>query len=239
MSIDKDIHKSHISQQFNESLDSIIGKLLEMGELTQEQLQHAISALLDDDSELAEFVNKRDREVDSMELDIDSECTEILVRRQPAASDLRLVLAVSRSCRDLERVGDEAAKIARRSLSLSEEGHLPNGYLEVKHVSELVGDMLEGSMASFRDFDAERALQVMHQDKQVDAEYKRAMRSLVLHMMEDPRYITPALNVIWILRALERIGDHAENIAEYVIYLAKGVDVRHKSLKKVEKQVRQ
>ncbi|ADU67297.1 phosphate signaling complex protein PhoU [Desulfurispirillum indicum] len=237
MNIDKNIHRTHISKQFNESLDNIINGLLDMGNLARTQLKSAVQALLEENRELAETVNANDREVDAMEVAIDNECTEIIVRRQPAASDLRLILAVARSSRDLERIGDEAAKVARRALSLMEEGRPVVGYSEVRQLADLVLSMLDTALLAFSDFDADTALRVMHQDKDVDAEYKRAMRSLVMHMMEDPRCISQTLNIIWILRALERIGDHAENIAEYVIYLAKGMDVRHKSLKKIEKEL--
>jgi phosphate transport system protein len=162
-----------------------------------------------------------------MEMSIDEECARILARRQPAAGDLRLVLAISKVNTDLERVGDEAGKIARQAIQLSEDGAASRGYVEVRHIGERVIDMLHRALDSFARLDAVQALEVAREDKFVDREYNSAIRELVTYMMEDSRQITRTLNVIWALRSLERIGDHARNIAEYVIYLVKGKDVRH------------
>ena len=162
-----------------------------------------------------------------MEVSIDKECARILALRHPAASDLRLVISVSKVTNDLERIGDEAAKVAQQTLELSDGDHSEQGYIEVRHIGEQVRLMVREALDSFARFDADAALQVAKKDKDVDREYGSALRELVTFMMEDPRYITRVLNVLWSLRALERIGDHARNIAEHVIYLVKGRDVRH------------
>ena len=161
----------------------------------------------------------------------------ILARRQPAASDLRLVISISKSVIDLERIGDEASKIARRAIQLCEEGSAPRGYVEVRHIGDQVRRMVRDSLDAFARFDAQLALSVAQYDKTVDREYKTALRELATYMMEDPRSISRVLNIIWALRSLERIGDHARNIAELVIYLVRGTDVRHLGLKRMQEEV--
>lgn len=227
MDITSDTHSQHISRQFNHELEELKTHLLAMGGLVEKQVQDAVAALLEGDSRLAERVRDNDQAVNEMQLKIDDECTRVLARRQPAASDLRLVLAVIRATSDLERVGDEASKIARNALSLTESGSGTKGFVEVRHISEQVRKMLRDALTAFARFDIDLALEVVHQDEAVDSEYTSAMRSLMTFMMEDARSISPVLNVMWILRALERIGDHADNLAEYVIYLVKGLDIRH------------
>ncbi|MCE8018685.1 phosphate signaling complex protein PhoU [Halomonas sp. MCCC 1A11036] len=227
MEITSETHSQHISRQFNQELEALKTQLMTMGGLVEQQVQEAIQALLDSDSRLAEKVRDRDRDVNAMQLKIDDECTRVLARRQPAASDLRLVLAVIRATADLERIGDEASKIARNALTLIDSGNNVRGLVEVRHISEHVRRMLRDALTAFARFDTELALQVVHEDDSVDDEYSSAMRSLMTFMMEDNRAIGPVLNVMWILRALERVGDHADNLAEYVIYLVKGLDIRH------------
>jgi phosphate transport system protein len=227
MDITSDTHSQHISRQFNQELEALKTQLMTMGGLVEQQVQEAIQSLLESDSRLAEKVRDRDRDVNAMQLKIDDECTRVLARRQPAASDLRLVLAVSRATADLERIGDEASKIARNALTLIDSGNNVRGLVEVRHISEHVRRMLRDALTAFARFDTELALQVVHEDESVDDEYGSAMRSLMTFMMEDNRAIGPVLNVMWILRALERVGDHADNLAEYVIYLVKGLDIRH------------
>lgn len=227
MDITSDTHSQHISRQFNQELEELKTHLMTMGGLVENQVLEAVRALLEGDSRLAEKVRDRDRQVNDMQLKIDDECTRVLARRQPAASDLRLVLAVIRATADLERIGDEASKIARNALSLIESGTTVRGLVEVRHISEHVRKMLRDALTAFARFDTELALQVVREDEAVDDEYGSAMRSLVTFMMEDNRAIGPVLSVMWILRALERVGDHADNLAEYVIYLVKGLDIRH------------
>ncbi len=236
MDITSDTHSQHISNQFNQELEALKTHLMAMGGLVEKQIQDAIAALLEGDSRLAERVRDNDTAVNDMQLKIDEECTRVLARRQPAASDLRLVLAVIRATSDLERIGDEANKIARNALSLAESGRSARGFVEVRHISEHVRNMVRDALTAFARFDTELALKVVREDDAVDSEYTSAMRSLVTFMMEDPRSITSILSVMWILRALERIGDHADNLAEYVIYLVKGLDIRHSDVGALDEQ---
>lgn len=229
MDITSDTHSQHISRQFNQELEALKTQLMTMGGLVEQQVQEAIQALIDSDGRLAEKVRHREPDVNAMQLKIDEECTRVLARRQPAASDLRLVLAVIRGTSDLERIGDEASKIARNALTLIESGNSVRGLVEVRHISEQVRRMLRDALTAFARFDTELALQVVRDDDTVDDEYGSAMRSLVTFMMEDSRAIGSVLNVMGILRALERVGDHADNLAEYVIYLVKGLDIRHRN----------
>ncbi|MGI0120045.1 phosphate signaling complex protein PhoU [Zooshikella sp. RANM57] len=232
-----DMYSQHISQQFNNELEEIKNQLLSMGGLVEKQVSDAMRALIDADSGLAKEVRRKDDDINQMELHIDEECTRILARRQPAAIDLRLVLACSKAATDLERVGDEAAKIARHAIKLTEEGEAPRGYIETRHIGSRVRRMIQDALTAFARFDPELAFRVAQEDKSVDLEYKTAMRELVTFMMEDPRSITRVLNIIWVLRSLERIGDHARNIAEHVIYLVKGQDVRYIGLKRMKEEV--
>ncbi|MBB3141709.1 phosphate signaling complex protein PhoU [Halomonas organivorans] len=227
MDITSDIHSQHISRQFNHELEELKTHLMAMGGLVEKQVQDAVRSLLDGDSALAERVVDNDRAVNDMQIKIDDECTRVLARRQPAASDLRLVLAVIRAASDLERIGDEASKVARNALELVENHDGSRGFVEVRIISEHVRKMVRDSLTAFARFDTELALQVVQEDDQVDSEYQSAMRSLMTFMMEDARAISPVLGIMWILRALERVGDHANNLAEYVIYLVKGLDIRH------------
>lgn len=234
MAVNKDTYSHHISQQFNDELEDVKSRLLEMGGQAERQLDDAIRALIDADSELAVQVCQKDKLVNRMEVDIDEECTRILARRQPAASDLRLVMAISKAITDLERIGDESKRIAKLAIQLSESGEAPRGYVEVRHISEKVRQMVHQALDAFARFNVEVALEVARADKDVDVEYATAMRELITYMMEDPRSISRVIHVIWALRSLERVGDHARNIAEQVIYLVKGTDVRHVSYEQME-----
>ena len=227
MDITNDPHSQHISRQFNQELESLKTQLLAMGGLVERQINEVIAALLEGDFEAAERVRDNDREVNNFQLEIDDECAHILARRQPTASDLRLVLAVTRATSDLERMGDEANKIARHALSLIEEGLTSRGFTEVRHISTRVRDMVRNALTAFARMDVPMAREVLGEDEIVDQDYQTAMRSLVTFMMEDPRSIGSVLNVMWILRSLERIGDHADNLAESVVYLVEGDDIRH------------
>ena len=227
----------HISQQFNNELEELRSRLLAMGGVVEKQVSDSIQSLIDADSDLALSVRAKDEDVNFMEVSIDEEAARILARRQPAASDLRLVIACTKAATDLERIGDEAAKIAKFSMELVEKGEAPRGYIEARHIGTHVRKMVQDSLNAFARFDADLALSVAQEDKSVDREYRSAMRELVTYMMEDPRFITRVLNIMWVLRSLERIGDHARNIAEYVIYLVKGTDVRHIGLKRMKAEV--
>lgn len=227
----------HISKQFNTDLEKLRTAVLEMGGLVEGQLADAVKSIETGDLSLAQKVREAEEEVNQREVEIDAECTEVLARRQPAASDLRLVLIVAKAIRDLERVGDEASKIARMAIEIGDEEAVPEGFHELRHMSANVQKMLNAALDAFARFDVPAALKVMREDKHVDREYKSAIREMVTMMMEDPRSISRVLNVIWSLRALERIGDHARNIAEHVIYLVRGTDVRHISIKEIERQL--
>ncbi|MBR9909926.1 MAG: phosphate signaling complex protein PhoU [Gammaproteobacteria bacterium] len=229
----------HISGQFNADLEALKTELLEMGGLVEEQVISAVKAITSADSELAEQVITREEEVDNFEVKLDEQCTLVLARRQPAAGDLRMVLAVAKIIRDLERMGDEAQKIAKMALELNEEGEAPRGYVELRHIGSLVHQMVINTLDCFARFDVNLALNVAKEDGRVDQEYKSAMRELATYMMEDPRSISRVLNIVWAIRSLERIGDHSRNIAEHVIFLVKGLDVRHVSVKEMQRKLGQ
>ena len=230
-------HSQHISQRFNAELEEVKSSMLEMGGIVEKQLSTAIAALAEVDSGIGRTVIAGDDEVDSLEVRIDEECNLILARRQPAASDLRLVLAIIKATRDLERIGDESCKIARAGVKLSEKAELSKGIQEFKSLGESVARMVHKALDAFARYDAESALQVAKDDARVDDEYSLAMRSMITYMMEDPDSISTVLHVLWALRALERIGDHAKNISEHVIYLVQGTDIRHEDLDKVARKV--
>ncbi len=234
MELSKDTFSTHISQQFNDELEQIRTELLTMGGIVERQVHDAIQALLTGDAELAEQSRRVDTQTNDMELMIDERCTSIIARRQPAASDLRLVVAISKSVNDLERMGDEASRICRQVIELVEEGESQRGYQEVRHIGSLVSSMVKDVLTAFARNDTELAYHVAKQDKAVDQEYRTAMRSLMTYMMEDSRAISSCLNVIWVLRSLERIGDHSRNMAEHLIYLVSGKDVRHQPLSKIK-----
>lgn len=217
----------HISGQFNTELESLRNQLLAMGGQVEQQLTTALDALMKLDSGVAESIVRNDAEINQMEMTIDDECATIIARRQPTASDLRLVITIIKVNRDLERIGDEAAKVARQAVQLSEGGMSPSSFVEIRHIGTLVGVLLRQSLDAFARLDVTKAIEVVRGDAEVDKEYGSAMRSLVTFMVEDPRNIGAILNEMWALRSLERIGDHACNIAEHVVYLVKGLDVRH------------
>jgi phosphate transport system protein len=229
--LNQDSYKQHISEQFNEELDGVKSRMLVMGGLVEQQITAAVAAIVASDSGAASEVVKRDDAVNRAEVAIDDDCARILARRQPAASDLRLVLAISKVIMDLERIGDEAAKIARQAINMSEQGaSSPSGFVEMRHIGAHVTTMLRDALDAFARLDVEAAVQVAHEDRLVDKEYASALRSQMTYMMEDPRVIGAVMNQIWALRSLERIGDHSRNIAEHVIYLVKGLNVRHVEL---------
>lgn len=220
----------HISTNFNSDLEDMRNHILAMGGMVEKQVSNAVQALVECDSSLAAQVLVTEKQINGFERQIDEECMRVLALRQPAASDLRLVVAVTKANVDLERVGDEASKIAKMAIKLSEQEQTPGINNEVRHIGDHVGKMLHEALDAFARFDVEQATSVVRADENVDVEYDSAMRQLMTFMMEDPRTITRVLNVMWSLRALERVGDHARNVAEQVIFSVKGEDVRHRSL---------
>ena len=230
-------YQQHISARFNAELESLRNQMLEMGGKVEQQLNGALDALMKMDSGEAEIIVSGDGEVNQMEMAIDDECASILARRQPTASDLRLVVAIIKVNTDLERIGDEAAKVAKQVVRMSEDGTSPSNFIELRHIGSRVAIMLRRALDSFARLDVDMAVEVMKGDGEVDKEYGSAMRSLVTFMMEDPRDIGAILNEMWALRSLERVGDHAANIAEHVVYLVRGLDVRHGHLDDLEEQL--
>ena len=228
---------THISRQYNAELEDIRSLVLQMGGLVEQQIDQAIIALAKADIALAEDVVTNDYKVNKLEVTIDEECNQIIARRQPAAGDLRLVVAVIKTITDLERIGDEAEKIARMAVRLATEERPKNNYIEIQALGNHVRIMVHDALDAFARLDTVAALRVAREDTLVDKEYEGVMRQMITFMMEDPRTITRMLNVMWAARALERIGDHASNICEYVIYLVKGKDVRHTRLEDIEKEV--
>jgi phosphate transport system protein len=227
----------HISRRFNEDLERLRGMVMSMGGLVEQQLTQAVTALIDGDSALGEAVARNDFKVNAMEVSIDEECQRILATRAPAAGDLRVVLAVIKSITDLERVGDECEKIGYIGSRLANQERPADKYRELKHLARAVQDMLHAALDSYARLDAEAALKIARQDRAVDEEYESIQRQCITFMMEDPRTIRRALDTLLVARALERIGDHAKNLCEYVIYMVHGKDVRHTRLEDVESEL--
>ena len=232
------ISTEHTSKQFDAELDTVRAQVLQMGGLVESQIQLAIEALINDDVPLMDRVIGDDHRVNAMEVQIDESCTQIIVRRQPTAGDLRMVMTVVKTITDLERIGDEAAKIARMGKLLSQKKSLilPR-YTEITHIAELALDMLRKSLDAFARLDLFYTAQVVRQDELVDEEFRTILRYLITYMMEDPRTISIALEILFIAKAIERIGDHAKNMSEYVVYMVKGKDVRHVTVEEIEREV--
>ena len=229
----------HISRRFNEDLERVRTKVLAMGGFVEQQIQKAITALLEGDSALGEAVAIADQQVNDMEVSIDEECSRILATRAPAAGDLRVIVAIIKTITDLERMGDEGEKIGYIASRLATMERPADKYREIKHLGRIVTEMVHESLDAFARMDADEALRVARQDRLVDEEYEAIQRQSITFMMEDPRTIRRALDVMWIVRSLERIGDHAKNISEYIIYMVYGKDVRHTSLDDVERALGQ
>src|SRR5271154_5309800 len=227
----------HTSRRFNEDLERVRTKVLAMGGFVEEQLSKALTALVNADSSLGQLVASKDREVNGMEVTIDEECSRILATRAPAAGDLRMLVATIKTITDLERIGDECEKIGHIAARLATIERPANRYREVKHLGRTVQILVHDTLDAFARLDAEAALKTCRQDRIVDEEYEAIQRQCITFMMEDPRTIRRALDVMWVVRSLERIGDHAKNICEYVIYMVHGKDVRHTSLDHVEREL--
>lgn len=227
----------HISKRFDNELEDLRNKVLTMGGLVETQVKNGLRALMESDSAIAKHVAEDDHMINAMEIKIDDECLKILARRQPAASDLRLVITIIKIINDLERIGDLAEKLGRFELELIDEGSTSKEYAKLEHLGQLVSAMLNNALNAFARMDSDAALKTIKKDKKVNSEYESLMRQLITRMMEDPRHIKNVLRVTWCARALERMGDHSRNICEYVLFLVHGEDFRHSKYKDVKNQL--
>jgi phosphate transport system protein len=217
----------HISRRFNKDIEELRNSVLTMGGLVESQLSRAIAAIVSGDSELGLQVAGDDYKVNELEVKIDEDCSRVLATRAPAAGDLRLIVAIIKTITDLERIGDEAEKIGYLASKLAGMDRPPDSYRELKTLGTHVLHMVRDAMNAFARLDVEEAFEVVREDERVDDEYEAIQRQCITFMMEDPRSIKRVMNVTWAARSLERIGDHAKNICEYVIYMVQGRDVRH------------
>ena len=231
--------RKHISKQFDADLKSVQMNVLQMGGLVEEQIERAVKALTTANQDLMEQVVVDDHRVNAMEVSIDEICSQIIARRQPAASDLRMLIMVIKIITDLERMGDEAAKIARMAQLIYADDRMNKPrFIEIRHVANIAIEMLRRSLDAFARLDVAEAAQVARQDELVDEEFRSIIRQLITFMMEDPRNISSSIEILFAAKAIERIGDHAKNMSEYVIYLVKGKDVRHVGIKEIERVIR-
>jgi phosphate transport system protein len=218
----------HISKRFDAELEGLRSRVLQMGGLVEQQITRAMEVLSYGDIALADQVIADDHRVNAMEVGIDDDCTHIIAKRQPTASDLRMVMAVVKTITDLERIGDEAQKIARMAKQLHQSGARFNHQLaDIRYACNITLDMIKTSLDAFARLDVSGAAKVVQQDAEVDARFRAILRQLMTFMMEDPRTISASIDILFIAKAIERIGDHAKNMSEYVVYLVKGKDVRH------------
>ncbi|CAL61290.1 Phosphate transport system protein PhoU [Herminiimonas arsenicoxydans] len=218
----------HSSKQYDMDLETIRSKVLLMGGLVENQFQDAVSSFKSGNIAQAEQVIKVDQDVNRLEVSLDDACSHLIVKRQPAANDLRTVMATIKVIIDLERIGDEATKIARSAKSITERGVTTiNHYEIIRVMASSAGNMLHDALDAFARLDGKQAIQLIAKDEVVNHEFRSIMRNLITFMMEDPRTISCALDTLWVAKAIERIGDHAKNIAEYVIYIVEGKDIRH------------
>ena len=227
----------HISKKFDAELEGVRSRVLQMGGLVEQQINRAMEALANGDMALADQVIVDDHRVNAMEVGIDENCTHIIAKRQPTAGDLRMVMAVVKTITDLERIGDEAQKIARMAKLAHEREHGTSPrFSEVLYASTVALAMLKTALDAFARLDVAAAAKVVKQDQIVDEQFRGIMRQLVTFMMEDPRTISACIDILFIAKAIERIGDHAKNMSEYVVYLVKGKDVRHITAEEFERE---
>ena len=229
----------HLSSQFDSELNGVSSRVMELGGLVESQIRLAIYSLSQFNPDTANQVLETEVRVNAMEIDIDRELSSIIARRQPTARDLRLLIAISKTTANLERAGDEAAKIARMVRSIIESGSarsLPSSDLRV--AAELASGLLRKALDAFARLDTTVALAILKEDDEIDKEFDGFVRKLITYMMEDPRTISPSLDLLFVAKAIERIGDHAKNIAEFIIYIVKGEDVRHTPMAQIESAIR-
>lgn len=229
----------HLSTQFDSELTAVSARVMELGGLVESQIRQAIYALSQFSVEVANEVTANEAHVNAMEIEIDRDLSSIIARRQPTARDLRLLIAISKTTANLERVGDEAEKIARMVRSIIQSGSprsLPS--LELRIAADLASGLLNKALDAFARLDITAAVAILKEDDLIDAEFDGFVRKLITYMMEDPRMISPSLDLLFLAKAIERIGDHAKNIAEFIIYVVKGEDVRHSTMEKIEQVVR-
>ncbi len=227
----------HISSRYNTDLEHVRSSVLEMGGLVERQLTQAIGGITEPDARVMVRVAQEELRVNQLERSIDEDCSRILATRGPTASDLRLIITILKTITDLERIGDEGEKVAAIAARLALRERPNNRYREVRNLGEVVIDMVHDTLDAFARFDTKLALEVLRRDRTVDEEYEAIHRQNITFMMEDPRSIRRALDVMWVVRSLERIGDHAKNICEYLIYLVLGKDVRHTKIEEIEKEL--
>ncbi len=226
-----DLHLGqHISRQFNEELEDVRSKVLHMGGVVEEQLANALKVLLNDEVALAKDVISADAIVNSLEVEIDEECTRIVARRQPAATDLRLVMTVSKTINELERIGDESKRVARMSRKDMDGALEDDLRAELTLMSDMVRAMLRQILDAFARTDIDIAVMAVKADRKVDKKYKKIIKQLIKRMSNEPEVIPAVMNVLWAVRSLERMGDRCQNIAENIIYMVLGTDVRHTKL---------
>ena len=228
----------HTFKQFDAELENVRASVLKMGGLVEEQISHAIDALVEADSDAAERVIANDHAVNALEVQIDEACAQLIAKRQPTASDLRMIMMVVKTITDLERIGDEAAKVARMAKLIHEGGRLnAPRFNEVKYMAGIVLEMLRKSLDGFARLDVSNAAAVARRDREVDEECQLNLRHLITYMMEDPRTISVFIDILFVAKAIERMGDHAKNMSEYVVYMVKGKDVRHTSVEEIEREI--
>jgi len=231
--------EKHLSAQFDSELTAVSSKVMELGGLVESQIRKAIYALQNFNVEVAHEVTASEVRVNSMEIEIDRDLSSIIARRQPTAGDLQLLIAISKTTANLERVGDEAEKIARMVCSIIESGasrSLPA--MELRYAADLASGLLNKALDAFARLDINAALSILKEDDLIDKEFDGFVRKLITYMMEDPRTISASLDLLFLAKAIERIGDHAKNIAEFIIYVVKGEDVRHSSMDRIESVIK-
>ena len=227
----------HIAKQFDVDLENIRNRVMQMGGLVEQQIVTAMECLASGDMLTIEQTITNDERVNRHEVELDEACTQVIAKRQPTASDLRMVMMVIKTITDLERIGDEAKRIAKMARQIYSSDHASAPNVELRHAASIVVAMLRKALDAFARLDLITAAEVVRTDQEVDAEFKSAMRQLITFMMEDPRTISRSLDLIFVAKAIERIGDHSKNISEYVVYMVKGRDVRHIGLAEMEREI--